>query len=611
MALGKVKLENFAFHLTLRSFFSIFTRIRNPLKKKKPRMKRFVYLFLLLIVGSCGSRSDSRLDWSEAADPLAVSPEIWNAVTVADASFGSTDIRYPRSEPFAGTISEQQTLVGWKGEKVHAQIVVWTPAEIRNLSCTIAPFQGEQGVMEGIAQARFVKYVLSDDFNPKDPCGARLPGEPSHLEPDLLDPAAKLTVPVQTTRPVWITVEIPADAAPGFYTAPVQLKGKNFSKQLTLGLEVIDRTLPDPSQWVYHLDLWQHPASVARVEGVPVWSDEHFRRMEPTMKLLADAGQKVITATLNKDPWNNQCYDPYDDMIVWTKNPDGSWEYDFQVFDRWVEFMMDLGVRKMINCYSMIPWNNMLHYYDAETGEFVDVKADPGTPVFREMWTPFLLAFTDHLHEKGWLSITNIAMDERSPEHMAEATALLAEVAPELGIALADNHKIFKKYPYIKDMCAAIFGPIDPEDIRLRRENGLNTTFYVCCSSEFPNTFTSSDPAEAVYYAWYAAAHDYDGFLRWAYNSWTEDPIRDARFRTWASGDTYIVYPEGRSSIRFERLVEGIQDWEKMRLLREQFAGDSLQIARLDQLVAPFAVRLRTDGWNERLNEAKQLLNEM
>ena len=173
MALGKVKLENFAFHLTLHSFFSIFTRIRNPLKKKKPRMKRFVYLFLLLIVGSCGSRSDSRLDWSEAADPLAVSPEIWNAVTVADASFGSTDIRYPRSEPFAGTISEQQTLVGWKGEKVHAQIVVWTPAEIRNLSCTIAPFQGEQGVMEGIAQARFVKYVLSDDFNPKDPCGAR------------------------------------------------------------------------------------------------------------------------------------------------------------------------------------------------------------------------------------------------------------------------------------------------------------------------------------------------------------------------------------------------------------------------------------------------------
>ena len=36
---------------------------------------------------------------------------------------------------------------------------------------------------------------------------------------------------------------------------------------------------------------------------------DSFERMRPTMRQLADAGQKVITATLNKDPWNNQCYD--------------------------------------------------------------------------------------------------------------------------------------------------------------------------------------------------------------------------------------------------------------------------------------------------------------
>ena len=37
------------------------------------------------------------------------------------------------------------------------------------------------------------------------------------------------------------------------------------------------------------------------------------------MQLLADAGQKVVTTTLNKDPWNNQCFDSYADMIIWTK----------------------------------------------------------------------------------------------------------------------------------------------------------------------------------------------------------------------------------------------------------------------------------------------------
>ena len=35
-----------------------------------------------------------------------------------------------------------------------------------------------------------------------------------------------------------------------------------------------------------------------------------------------------------------------------------------------------------------------------------------------------------------------------------------------------------------------------------------------------------------------------------------------------APGDTYFVYPDGRSSIRYERLLEGIQLSEKIRLLR-------------------------------------------
>ena len=77
---------------------------------------------------------------------------------------------------------------------------------------------------------------------------------------------------------------------------------------------------------------------------------------------------------------------------------------------------------------------------------------------------------------------------------------------------------------------------------------------YVCCSSAFPNTFTFSEPWEAVYMAWFAAACGYDGMLRWSYNSWPADPVRDSRFTAWPAGDTYLVYPDAHSSIRFERL---------------------------------------------------------
>lgn len=577
-------------------------------------MKKLLLTLPLLGLLACAETPApaTRLDWTEPADPQGERPETWTAIAEPVVTFGSTDLRYPRTTPCEGALTDTVTLVGWRGERLSAQAVVSTPAAIDGLTCTIGDFTSATGAtLEGIARARMVKYVISDRFLPEQPCGARPEGNPAHLEADLLDECATLDVAAQSTRPVWITVTIPRDAAPGHYTAPVRIEGKGLDRTLTLCLEVADRTLPAPSEWQYHLDLWQHPAAVARVEGVEVWSDAHFEQMLPTMRQLADAGQKVVTATLNKDPWNNQCQDAYADMIVWTRLADGSWEYDFTVFDRWVEFMFGLGIDKYINCYSLLPWNDMLHYRDDVTGQTVDVQASPGTPEFRGMWTPFLKAFAAHLDEKGWLGKTNIAMDERSPEAMAEATALLHEVAPELGIALADNHKSYRRYPDIRDMCAGIFDPVDRADIANRRARGLTTTYYVCCSSGFPNTYTSSDPAEAAYLSWYAAAHDYDGFLRWAYNSWTEDPIRDSRFRTWAAGDTSIVYPEGRSSIRFERLVEGIQDWEKIRLLREEFGADSAKCAALDALLAPFASPVVFEGWEEALRSAHAALNTL
>jgi len=179
----------------------------------------------------------------------------------------------------------------------------------------------------------------------------------------MLDDIEVFDIKARSVRPVWITVSIPADAPAGEYASTVKVyaKGRQL-RTFDIGLTVIGRELPPPAEWNYYLDLWQHPAAVARVEGLDLWSDAHFEALVPYMRLLADAGQKVVTTTLNKDPWNNQCFDAYADMIVWTKNADGSWSYDYTVFDRWVELMTGLGIDRTINCYSMLPWNNELHY---------------------------------------------------------------------------------------------------------------------------------------------------------------------------------------------------------------------------------------------------------
>ena len=497
-----------------------------------------------LLLVSCDSGSARKISsFDELPDPTADTLSDWSGVPRGlHASFVSTDAAFRRSVAPDVTPSTSVRLEGWRGERISAQLLLWTASGADGVEVEVEPFKSDTYTLPGdAARARFVRYVLSDEFGNK--CGYHDPAiYPPHLVPDMLDDIDVFDLKARNVRPVWITVSVPADAPAGEYVSTVKLyaKGRQL-RTFGIGLTVIGRELPPPAEWNYYLDLWQHPAAVARVEGLDMWSDAHFEALVPYMQLLADAGQKVVTTTLNKDPWNNQCFDSYADMIVWTKHADGTWSYDYTVFDRWVELMTELGIDHAVNCYSMLPWNNELHYRDGVTGRFVDVTADPGTPAFEELWVPFLTDFTRHLREKGWLGRTNIAMDERSPEEMADALDLLRKTAPELGIAMADNKNSYLNYPSINSMCVKVRDRIPPQHIAELRPRGFVTTYYVCCSDRFPNMFTFSAPAEAVYAGWYTAACGYDGFLRWAYNSWVGEPLTDSRFRTFPAEDTYII----------------------------------------------------------------------
>lgn len=579
-------------------------------------MKKIALLALLAFLCGCGgsSRPAPEESYDEAPDPSAVQSD-WSSVDAFHAAFGSMDVRYPKMEIPAATEGVQWKGSGWRGERVSAQAVLWSGVDIDQVWCEFSDFKGRGGAMPAsVAEARFVRYVLTDEF--ANGCGYRKPGDfPVSLVADALDNVASMGMAARTTQPLWLTLAIPADAAPGLYSGTLKIHADGQPTQkLALSIEVLPWTLPEPSEWVFHLDLWQHPAAVARVNGVELWSDAHWALLEKPMRMLAEAGQKVITTTMNKDPWNNQCYDAYDDMIRWTKRANGTWQYDYTVFDRWVELMMEMGVTKQINCYSMIPWNNELHYFDEASGQMVTVSPRPGSSAFAELWTPFLRSFREHLGSRGWLERTCIAMDERKPEDMRATLELLTMVAPEFGVALADNHHSYREYPFLRDICLSYGSTFDSISLQFRKYNDLISTFYVCCSHRFPNVFTFSDPAEATYIGWYATAAGFDGFLRWAYNSWTEDPFRDSRFRTWPAGDTYIIYPGGRSSIRFERLKEGIQDAEKIRILRQRFtdAGETDKLAQLERVLAQFDVTgIPEEACNVLVARGKRALEEL
>jgi len=155
--------------------------------------------------------------------------------------------------------------------------------------------------------------------------------------------------------------------------------------------------------------------------------------------------------------------------------------------------------------------------------------------------------------------------------------------------------------------------PFSEEDLKDRQSRGLNTTFYIYCGNAFPNQFTFSDPAESVLVAWFAEAANFDGMLRWAFNSWVENPLLDSRFRTWPAGDTYIVYPNARSSIRYERLLEGLQDYAKIQVVKRALEnkGDQANLDRLETAIRKLKITKPNQTWNQDLNDAKGLLNEL
>lgn len=572
----------------------------------------------LAIYCSTGSKPIIKI-YSELKDSKPFDTLAWKSVTKGmNVSLASIDKRYPKNSVPELKKTDTWEENAWKGERLNAQIVLWSAEPLEEIHCVVSALNDSKGnsISGGNIRPFFVRYVMTDEF--ADGCGKRKPTDyDSSIVADVLDPIPYFNIEANTTRPVWITIDVPEDCKAGNYAGTITIDARKQKKQkVNIRLSVYNRILPKSKDWSFHLDLWQNPFAVARYNKVDVWSKEHFDLMRPLMEMLANAGQKCITASIVHKPWGGQTYDYFESLIDWKKSKDGTWTYNYTAFDNWVEFAMECGITEQINCYSMIPWGNKFTYFDELAQKDTVVEAVPGSKFYNELWTPFLKQFVVHLKEKDWQNITAIAMDERTPEEMGKMIALIKTIAPELKITLAGGfHKKISNDLY--DLCVASANIVPKEDIEKRSAKGFKTTFYVCCNEHYPNNFTFSPPAESAYMGWYAAAKGFDGFLRWAYNSWVENPLTDSRFRKWPAGDTYFVYPGSRSSIRFERLREGLQDYEKIKILKEELMNDNrkestVKLELLEKTLKTFEIsKLANTPAEHFVNEGKKVLTEL
>ncbi len=508
---------------------------------------------------------------------------------------------------------------GWRGERISTQLVVWSPEHLDHVHISVSDFTApdRQSIRKEQIQLRTIQTVMTDEFAE----GCEKSGIENYDSSMVADALLQLNPPLDidpdTPQWLWITIQIPHETEPGIYTGSITLsQERRYRKTFHLEVEVLAPELPPPDQWTYHLDLWQNPFAEARISKTVPWSESHFEIMRPTLEMLADAGQKCITTVITDLPWNGQTYDPFLSMVSRVKHADGTWYYDYTVFDAWVEFAMECGITDQINCYSMVTWSNQYSFYDEASGKKSILECKPGSQEYKQFWIPFLTDFYRHLKAKGWENITTISMDERSLEDLNEVLHLVHSGTPGLKIAFAGHYHPELDHE-LYDISVASKHVIPENNLYYRKEAGFKTTFYVCCVEAVPNTFTFSHAAEATYLSWYAAYRKFDGMLRWSYNSWTKDPFKDSRFRRFPAGDTYMVYPGGISSVRFERLIEGIQDYEKIRILRSTLNQNSTfdseeKLKRLNNLLATFQLEnLNHQSAAEAISQGKALLTEL
>jgi hypothetical protein len=544
-------------------------------------------------------------------------------------SFGKTSHFYKMCSSTTKEVDLESTQAAWRGERISKVIVLWTegdPVEEIRFSCTDFTCKNGSQIDSELLQIRSIKYVKADQES--RPCGEFGKRDPDQLHElgDVLHTTLETSLQPECSNIYWLSMDIPQELSPGIYKGQILVSaGHSTPLEFRLSLEVSGLKLPAVSQWGFHLDLWQFPTAVVDSyndahpgQGMEYWSDAHFSLLKQNYLLLANTGQKVITAHIKEGALGSPS------MIRWVKHRDQSWTYEFTHFDRYVDSMMSWGIRKQINCQSPVGWNSdVIPYWCEEANSAKELTAPLGSETYRERWDHFLHAFQKHLKEKGWFDKTVLYLDEVELEKLSWILKVIKSNNPHWKIGLAGFTTLPEAITnQIYDLSMMVGRDSIPHPV----PDKAVRTFYTSCNPPRPNNFLvgDADPAENIWMAWHAQAMGYTGFLRWAYDYWTHADPTEQRIGGHSSGDFSLSYRSSNelnmqsfSSVRLELVREGIEDYEKIRYLKEILSvaatnEDRTNQAHLFEMLQRFRWKNTLPGNAHQLvSEARDLLDEI
>ncbi len=472
-----------------------------------------------------------------------------------------------------------------RGEHASLQVVVRSNAAIAGLRAAIVPLSldGGRSALEP-RPPRFVGYVPVDrpiQTPPRD----QLRKPPADF-PDPLLETKTLDVKAGQAQPIWITVPIPPNAAPGTYrgqlTVTAKIDGKEVSAKHGVAVRVYKATIQRSRLWVtnWFAMHWRHMAIKPKPE-----SQQYYALLRRYAQNMADHRQNVALIS----PLS---------LATFKAGKDGQLDIDFSRFDRWVTIFKEAGVIGRIEGGHIggrkAGWDSqfLVGTRRVTDGKVESPRVDPASPEADRFYARFFPALVKHLRAKGWLDcyMQHLA-DEPIRTNIASYRAmakLARKYAPDLRIIEACH---------TKDLVGAIdvwvpqlnFLYQDYKHYLERQRAGDEVWFYTCVfpQGEYANRFIEQPLIKTRLLHWINHRYGVTGYLHWGYNHWTDQSPFTHTTRPHGgpnylpAGDPWIVYPgqDGPlDSIRHEAMRDGIADHELLSLLGERAAAAAKQL---------------------------------
>ncbi|MFA9414438.1 glycoside hydrolase domain-containing protein, partial [Streptococcus sp. E29BA] len=520
-----------------------------------------------------------------------------------------TNLQYTQDKYDTVPLAAQGQLTAWRNDTATSQLTIKSGEDaLTNVRVEVSDFtDGTNTISKDNITAHFIKSVQA--FTGMQGYGSTtrpIPtGNRAEANEVIYQTEPLATMAANSLQNVWLTIKVPEQAVAGRYTGTVKVLADHLATPLSFNytLEVADATLKPVTDFKdsFDIELWQNPFAVAEYYNVEPFSEKHFEILRPHMERYKALGGHAVTTTIVEEAWAGQTYSKneikFPSMIDWTKKADGTFSFDYTKFDKWVEFNKSLGLGDKIVGYSVAPWTNQFRYFDEATGQKVISRYTVGSEEYTKTWNAFLQDFIVHVERKGWKDQVYIGIDERGFDKRAfdlidSVRSIDGKPFKTAGAmdGFVNKRELAMRVTDLNVGANAVKAhPVEFEALRKERAaRGLRTTIYTA-TGEKPGNFSLSAPGESYWTMLYAYAVGGQGFLRWAYDSWVENPLEDATHNAFETGDPFLVYPDlktsanpvSKSTLRLEKMAEGIRDVNKLIQIKEETPALAERVDRL------------------------------